>query len=285
MSQQIIPKLLFVGAGNIAQSIMKGIIRVQPNAANQILATAPTTRNLESIREKLGCQISLLSDVKTKLAKFNPDLVFICIKPQVLKLSFSKRDDLSRLLESIPQRCILLSLLAGVELCYLSDYLRKPQKSIVRLMINTAAELGQTSVFYYQHEKLEPSDEETLIGIFELLGRPIVRLTDESLMDVATGFCGSGIAYFYEVIQAMSDVGVKNGLTREHATQAAAQLSKAAGDMLLTKQLHPYQARDAVTSPAGTTIYGLNKWHEQSINHKVAQAVQASIDRSKSISG
>lgn len=284
MNHQLIPKLLFVGAGNIAQSIMKGIIKAQPNAANQILATAPTTKNLDIVRDKLGCQISLLSNVRSKLIEFNPDFVFICVKPQVLLSSITKRDALLQLLSSVPHKCVTLSLLAGIKSHILANTLNQPERNIVRLMLNTAAELGATSVFYHPHADLEPSNEKKINDLFNMIGRPIVKLTDESLMDVATGVCGSGIAFFYEIIQAISDVGVKNGLTREQSTQVAAQLSRAAGDMLLFKQIHPYQARDEVTSPAGTTIYGLDKWHEQSINNKIAQAVQASIDRSKSLS-
>lgn len=279
-----VPKLLFVGAGNIAQSLMKGILRAQPNAATQILATAPTTKNLDVIKEKLGCQTSLLSNIKTKLNEFDPDFVFICVKPQVLLSSIAKRDVLLQLLSSIPHKCIMLSLLAGIKSQVLASTLNQPERNVVRLMVNTAAQLQATSVFYHPHIKIDAATEEKLNQLFEMIGRPTVRLTDESLMDVATGVCGSGIAFFYEAVQAISDVAVKNGLTRQQATQVAAQLSKSAGEMLLTKQVHPYQARDEVSSPAGTTIYGLSKWHEQSINQRIAMAVQASIDRSKELS-
>lgn len=109
-------------------------------------------------------------------------------------------------------------------------------------------------------------------------------MNDEHLMDVATGVCGSGIAFFYEMIQTISDISVKNGLNRQDATLIAAQLSKSAGDMLLNKRLHPYQLRDEVTSPAGTTIYGLDSWHEHSTGQKIGKAFQASIDRARGLS-
>jgi pyrroline-5-carboxylate reductase len=283
MTSQIMPKILFVGAGNIAQSILKGIIKAQPSSAKQILATAPTRNNLDVI-EKLGCQVSLLSDINGKLAEFKPEIIFICIKPQVLLHSISKRDALLQLLSSVPHKCIMISLLAGIKSQILATTLNQPERNIVRVMLNTAAELQATSVFYHPHVDLEPNNEKKLNDLFQMIGHPIVKLVDENLMDVATGLCGSGIALFYEMIQAMSDAGVKNGLMRDKSTQVAAQLCKAAGEMLLSKQVHPYQARDQVTSAAGTTIYGLDKWHEQSINHRIKQAVQASIDRSKSLS-
>ena len=278
------PKLLFVGAGNIAQSIMKGIIKAQPSAASQILAIAPTTRNLNIIKESLGCKISLLSNFRTTLSEFSPDFVFLCVKPQVLLSSISKRDTLIQLLNSVPHKCIIMSLLAGIKSQTLASSFNQPERNIVRLMVNTAAELCSTSVFYHSHADIDANSLAKINELFQLIGKPVVKMTDESLMDVATGVCGSGIALFYEAIQAISDIGVKNGLTRHEATQVAAQLSKSAGEMLLAKQAHPYQLRDQVSSPAGTTIYGLHRWHELSINQHIGQAVQASIDRAKDLS-
>lgn len=279
------PKLLFVGAGNIAQSIMRGILRAQYVAADQILATAPTNRNLNVIKEKLGCRTILLNNVHTStLAEFHPDFVFFCVKPQVLLSSLSKKDTLTQLLSYIPHRCITLSLAAGIKSRTLAGSFNRPPQNIVRLMVNTAAEINATSVFYYTHPEIEPDDHSNLKRLLNMIGQPVVSLADENLMDVATGVCGSGIAFFYETIQAIGDISVKNGLRRDQATQVAAQLAKAAGEMVLTKQAHPYQLRDEVTSPAGTTIYGLHRWHEQSASQRIALAFQASIDRAKELS-
>lgn len=284
MSQQI-PKLLFVGAGNIAQSIMRGILRDQPQAAQRILATAPTNRNLDQIRDKLGCKISLLKNAKSTLSEFDPDFVLICVKPQVLLSSISSRDLLTQLLKSIPHKCTTLSLLAGIKSQVFASAFNLPERSIVRAMLNTAAEIGSSSVFFHAHNELDSVTLDRVQQLFGLIGRPVVKLNDENLMDVATGVCGSGIAFFYEAIQAVADVSVKNGLTRTEALQVAAQLSKSAGEMLQQKcGAHPYKLRDEVTSPAGTTIYGLDKWHQQSTNQSIQAAVQASIDRAKELS-
>lgn len=284
MSQQI-PKLLFVGAGNIAQSIMKGIIKARPSAANQILATAPTTRNLNFVKETLGCHTSLMKNVLTTLDEFKPDLIFICVKPQVLMASITKQDLLTQLLTSIPAGCTTLSLLAGIKSHVFTNAFNLPRSNFVRVMLNTAAEIGATSIFYNTHHDLAPETVQVIEDLFKLIGQPVVKLPNENLMDVATGISGSGMAFFYEMIQAVSDVGVKNGLTRADALKVAAQLSKSAGEMVLIKQSkHPYQLRDEMTTPSGTTIYGLDKWHEQSTSQNIAKAVQASIDRAGDLS-
>lgn len=292
MTQQV-PKLLFVGAGKIAQSIMRGIIKAEPNSAEQILATAPSSRNLQIIESELGCQTILLKDLsKDRLRKFAPAFAFLCVKPQVLATIYSSPESsselLGRLFKSLPSDCLTLSLVAGFESHKLVKYLRLDQEfrhRIIRVMLNTAAEIGSTSVLYSNSSEL--SDEtklQTLSKLFSLISQSVVKLPDDRLMDTATGVCGSGIAFFYEMIQAFSDVAVKNGLPRADALMVAAQLSKAAGKMVLEKKTHPYQLRDEVTSPAGTTIYGLDKWHENATNRKIVEAVQASIDRAKSLS-
>lgn len=285
MSQQI-PKLFFVGAGNIAQSIIKGIIRGRPNAATRILATAPTSKNLDVVKRVLGCKTTLLEHASNSLNEFKPDFVFLCVKPQVLMDSISQPQDdkLSHLLNSMPDNCTTLSLLAGIRRDVFTSAFEIPSKNLVRVMLNTAAELGSTSVLYHIDQELTSKKTEEMENLFRLIGQAIVRLSDEKLMDVATGVCGSGIAFFYEMIQTISDIGVTNGLNRADSTLIAAQLSKSAGEMLLTKRSHPYQLRDDVTSPAGTTIYGLNSWHEGSANQRIAKAFQASIDRAKSLS-
>lgn len=284
-----IPNLLFFGAGNIAQSIIKGLIRVEPGASEQILATAPSLRNLQNIDKNLLCRTALLEELsEEKLTLFDPKCVFLCMKPQSFLKSFSRNrnDNLHKLLSNLPLECTIVSMVAGIHgnlQWQLMDLPTQKEFTFVRAMLNTASEVGLTSVFYLPNERADitPEKKVMLENIFGLIGKPVIRLNDDGIMDVATGVCGSGIALFYEMIQAFSDSAVKNGLPRRESTEVAAQLAKAAGEMILKKEVHPYQLRDEVASPAGTTIYGISKWHDLSINQSISQAVQASIDRSK----
>lgn len=287
MSPQKLPKLLFFGAGNIAQSIIKGFIRAQPDAVKQILVTAPTTKNLQIVDKTIGCITSPMGiHMEEKLKEFQPDYVFLCMKPQNLLVSMElKREDLLyNLMRYVPAGCTVLSLIAGIRCQKQVEALDITTSSLVRVMLNTAAEFGTSSVFYYSNEELDSTTHAKLDDMFSMIGQPVIKLGDENLLDVSTGICGSGIALFYEIIQAFSDVGVKNGLTRRDSTMIAAQLSKAAGKIISRKDAHPYQLRDQVASPAGTTIFGLDRWHELSINQRIGQAVQASIDRAQQLS-
>lgn len=279
--------MLFFGAGNIAQSIMKGIIKSQPAAADQIMATAPSTRNLQKIDKTLGCRTSLLSNLSSdKLEEFQPNYVFLCMKPQNFLASMERKnnDVLYNLLHSMPKDCTIFSLIAGLRGQCQTKAIDRKENSIIRVMLNTAAEHNSSSVFYYSDDDIDVTKRDNIDKLFNLIGSPVIRLSNENLMDVATGMCGSGIAFFYEMIQVISDVGVKNGLSRADSALVAAQLSVAAGQMVINRDAHPYQLRDEVCSPAGTTIYGLGKWHEQATSQKIHNSVQTSIDRSRELS-
>lgn len=287
MTATQVPKMLFFGAGNIAQSIMKGILKSQPAAADQILATAPSTRNLQVIDKTLGCRTSLLSNLSSdKLKEFDPNYVFLCMKPQNFLASMERKqnDLLYNLLSSMPKDCTIFSLIAGLRGQSQTNAIDRIDNSIIRVMLNTSAEHNSTSVFYYTEDDIDSAKRESIDKLFSLIGNPVIRLGNENLMDVATGLCGSGIAFFYEMIQVFSDVGVKNGLSRADSALVAAQLSVAAGQMVINRKTHPYQLRDEVSSPAGTTIYGLSKWHEQGTSQKICNSIQASIDRSTELS-
>lgn len=284
MTQPIMPKLLFVGAGNISQSIIKGILRARPNAAEQILATAPSNKNLEIIKN-LGCRTSLLENIRNEVKLFDPEFVFLCVKPQVFIRESSDRSScLYRLLAELNDK-MKLSVMAGIP--------SSPSSCTMRVMLNNAAAIGATSVFYRRPilcELMNKSGQNIFDEQFEkakevlkLLGEPIVEVSSDHLLDVSTGFCGSGIALFYEMIQAMSDAAVQEGLPRNEAIQVSAQMAKAAGDMILTNKKHPYVLRDEVCSPAGTTIQGVSKWHENAISVKIIAAVKASIRRAKEL--
>lgn len=284
MSQSMIPKLLFVGAGNISQSIIKGILKVRPNAAQHILATAPTNKNLDVIKS-LGCRTSLMENIKSALDDFGPELVFLCVKPQVYKKEANDASTHLHSLLSMVKSQTKISVMAGVP--------SSQSEWSLRVMLNNCAEIGATSVFYLRPDcyKTKSKTErdafdrqlERAKQVLQLLGGPLVEVTDDHLLDVSTGFCGSGIALFYEMIQAMSDAAVQEGLPRAEAIRVSAQMSKAAGDMVLISGKHPYVLRDEVCSPAGTTIQGVSKWHDQSIGVKIGLAVKASIARAKSL--
>nr|AUN36384.1 pyrroline-5-carboxylate reductase [uncultured bacterium] len=108
---------------------------------------------------------------------------------------------------------------------------------------------------------------------------------EEKLIDAVTGLSGSGPAYVYVFIEALSDAGVKMGLSREVSTQLAAQTVLGSAQMVLETKLHPGELKDRVTSPGGTTIAALHALEKGGLRSAVYDAVEASTLKSREMSG
>ena len=105
----------------------------------------------------------------------------------------------------------------------------------------------------------------------------------EPLLDAVTGLSGSGPAYVYLVIEALSDGGVRMGLPRDVALRLAAQTVAGAAAMVLNSGQHPGTLKDAVTSPGGTTIAGLHQLEHHAVRGALMDAVQAATERSRQL--
>ena len=119
--------------------------------------------------------------------------------------------------------------------------------------------------------------------IFGAVGRAVV--VEEKLMDAVTGLSGSGPAYVFMIIDALSDAGVKAGLPRQLALELAAQTVYGAAKMVLETKEHPGKLRDMVTSPGGTTIEGLHALEKGKLRAALMNAVEAATARSKELGG
>ncbi len=118
-------------------------------------------------------------------------------------------------------------------------------------------------------------------GIFSSVGRAMI--VEEKLMDAVTGLSGSGPAYVFTIIEALSDAGVKEGLTPQLALELAAQTVYGAAKMVLETKEHPGKLRDKVSSPGGTTIEGLHALEKGKIHETIMNAVKAATTRSREL--
>lgn len=285
------PKILFIGAGHICQSILEGIFKAsditrRDPLGERILVTAPSNRNLGIIRE-LGCHTCLLEKAKTKVEVFKPDLVFLCIPTQAfLEEAYEPDSDLCSLLCLLNDR-IKVSFMHGIAL--------NQMDLSIQVIVNHGATVGATNIYYKipRTYKNKPKEERVefdkqlsdVLRVLKLIGERAVQIESEHLFDVLTGFAGSGIALFYEMIQAMTDAAVEEGLSRDDAITASAQMAKAAGDLILTKGDLPVMLKEKACPPAGIAIQGVKKWHSDSISLKVGLAVRASIAKTKTLVG
>jgi pyrroline-5-carboxylate reductase len=170
-----------------------------------------------------------------------------------------------------------VSIAAGVRLASLAEWLGSAVR-LVRVMPNTPCLVGQGACAYSLGEHATPEDGALVGRLLGALGA--TWQVEEKLLDAVTGLAGSGPAFVYVMIEALSDAGVKMGLPRHIATEMAARTLRGAAEMVLTTHEHPAVLKDRVASPGGTTIAGLQALESGGLRAALMAAVEAATRRS-----
>jgi pyrroline-5-carboxylate reductase len=256
----------------MATALIRGMVRARLAEANRIVASDP----LPAARAALAAEaaIRVFDDNLPVLGE--SDVVILAVKPQSMK------DVLTQIRPWITNEHLVVSIAAGVPLTALSDGLG-PDRRIVRVMPNTPALLGVGASAYTLGAGVSSADEILVRSLLEAVGRAVC--VPEPMLDAVTGLSGSGPAFVYLVIEALSDGGVRMGLPRETATMLAAQTVLGAAQMVLESGLHPGVLKDQVASPGGTTIAGLHALERQGIRGAFIDAVEAATRRSAELAG
>ena len=175
---------------------------------------------------------------------------------------------------------LIISIAAGISTAKIAQGLGGNRR-IVRVMPNTPCLVGASASAYALGESATAEDGRIVDRLFNSVGR--ATAVPERLLDAVTGLSGSGPAYVFLMIEAMSDGGVRMGLPRDIATALAAQTVFGAAKMLLETGLHPGVLKDQVTSPGGTTIAGLHALEQGGMRAAVIDAVRAATLRSQEL--
>ena len=260
-------KIGFVGAGNMAGALIKGLLHSGTVGPAQIQASDIREERLAELASEHG--ITVTKD-NAELAAWS-DIVVLAVKPQVIDKVMVP------IARTIRSHALVVSIAAGVPIESLES--RLPQNTrVVRTMPNTAAIAlaGATAIAPGTHA----SDEDLGLArqLFEATGRVVVL--EESLLDAVTGLSGSGPAYVMLMIEALADGGVKVGLHRETALLLAAQTVYGSAKLLLETGEHPGRIKDSVTSPGGTAIAGLHTLEAGGLRRTLIDAVEAATRRS-----
>ena len=201
------------------------------------------------------------------------DIVFLAIKPQVMPVV------LPQIADNIDESMLVVSIAAGVSLNTISGSLGSTR--IIRVMPNTPCLVGVSASVFSPADGVTDDDCVVLGQLLNSTG--LAYQLDEKYLDAVTGLSGSGPAYIYNIIEALSDGGVAMGLPREIATRLAAQTVKGAAEMVLETGLHPGTLKDQVTSPGGTTIAGLRAMKDRGVSGAMMAAVEAATKRSREL--
>lgn len=266
MSAQL--TLGFIGAGKMATALAGGFIRAGILSAQQLTASDPSDAARSAFAKETGGRVTKSN---REVADSSRVLV-LAVKPAQV------RDVLSELGAGFTADHLLISIAAGVTLSQLESYLPSGAR-VVRVMPNTPALVGAAASVFSLGQATRREDAELTQKLLGTVG--VAFELKESLLDGATGLSGSGPAYVYLVIEALSDGGVAAGLPREVATRLAAQTVLGAGKMVLETGLHPGALKDMVASPGGTTIEGLCELEKGGLRGTLINAVRAAAEKSR----
>jgi pyrroline-5-carboxylate reductase len=264
------PKFAFLGAGNMAEALVSGILKARLAPPANISATDISTSRLDHFQRTFQIQVGSDNAEETKRA----DVIILCVKPQTMDAV------LSDIKGKLSQEQLLISVAAGYPLKRIQKHIGD-NVPLVRAMPNTPAVIQEGVTALSGSSSLSPHHLQMAQTIFESVGKVVI--VDESLMDAVTGLSGSGPAYVYLVIEALTDGGVRVGLPRAVAGVLAVQTVLGAARMVLETGEHPASLKDRVTSPGGTTIAGLQQLEDGRLRAMFMKAVEAATNRSREL--
>lgn len=257
-------RLAFIGAGNMASSLIQGLLR-DGAIANNISVADPMAEQ----RDKLG-ELGVNTFADNDAAIASADAIVIAVKPQVAQTVLTD-------LQTLGSEQLMVSIAAGINLTSLSNW-TDPAQPIVRCMPNTPALLGEGMSALYANEHCSDIQRKLAEGILNAAGETL-WVTDEKALDAVTAVSGSGPAYFFLLMEAMIDAGVALGLERAIATQLTLQTALGAALMAKTSDDPPAILRQNVTSPGGTTEAALQVMTEQGLGETISAALKAADNR------
>jgi pyrroline-5-carboxylate reductase len=259
----------FLGAGNMAEALIRGLLGAGV-APENVGASCPRPERAAQLAE--AYKIRATCD-NCELASHSSILVF-SVKPQILgRVATEVRDH-------IADGALVVSVAAGVPIAAIEARLR-PDARVVRAMPNTPALVGAGATAISGGSHATGSDIDQTRFVFEAVGMTVVL--EEEHLDAVTGLSGSGPSYIFLIIEALTDAGVKVGLSRRNALRLAAQTVMGSAKMLLDTDGHPGQLKDMVTSPGGTAIAGLHTLEQGGLRTTLINAVESATRRSREL--
>lgn len=265
-------KIGFIGAGAMGSALLTGLIKANLVDPANLMVSDANKEQLQTITDRLGikgCQgnVALAEQV---------DILVLAVKPWIVK------EILPELKPVVKPGQLVISIAAGITIADLETSLAE-DVAVIRVMPNTPSLVseGATAIALGKHVTSEQHEQG--LAMFGAVGTAVT--VKENLMNSVTGLSGSGPAYVFIMLEAMSDAGVKAGLPRDISTTLAAQTMLGAAKMVLETGEHPGRLKDMVTTPGGTTIYGVHALEQSGIRAALINGVMAAVDKANEMTG
>jgi len=263
-------RVAVLGAGKMGGILLQAFLKQNLFAPDQIHATVGHAERALALSTQWGVDVTTNNLEAVRQA----DLILLGVKP------FQVPDLIAEIRPALTPAKTLISFAASVKTRAIEEA-TGIEIAVIRAMPNTPSALGAGAAALCRGRFVKPEQMELAQRIFETVGRTVT--VDEKLMDAVTGLSASGPAYIYIIIEALAEAGVKVGLSRDIATQLAAQTTLGAAKMVLETGYHPAMLKDAVTTPAGCTIDGILELEEGGLRVTLIKAVMRATQRAREL--
>ncbi len=256
----------------MAEAMIKGLLSAAFIEAKNLLVSDVSAERLEWLHKEY--HVKTTSD-NGELAK-KCDILLLAVKPQAIK------EVLEGIADSVDDKKLVISIAAGVSIKTIASLLSpdgKKKLGVVRTMPNTPALVLEGVTALAASHKVSASDLKIAHRIFEAVGKTVD--VSEANLDAVTGLSGSGPAYIFMIIEALSDAGVKMGLSRDVSNILTLQTVLGSAKLAMESGKHPGELKDQVTSPGGTTISGLHTLEKGGLRTTLINAVEEATKRSQ----
>ena len=261
-------KVGFIGAGRMGSALIKGFLDIGILKERDIVASGKDEGKLKSLTD-----LGVTATPNNREAVKKADVIFLAVKPAEISKVLDEVKDL------VGEK-LVISIAAGVQTKLIESTLGTKAK-VVRVMPNMPCVVSEGAAAYCLGRNARAKDAEVVKKLFGAVG--IVVGLKEEYMDAATGLSGSGPAYFYLIIKALTEAGVKEGLPKDVAEKLAAQTAKGAGQMVLKSGKTLDELIDMVRSPGGTTAEGLRVMEYKKVPDAMVETVKAAAKKAREL--
>ena len=264
-------KIGFIGAGRMAEAMIRGLIAEEVYSEDEIIACAPSSFTRERISADLNIK---MYETAAEIAKMT-DIVVIAVKPkQVLELF-----EVEKL--TFGSNHLVISIAAGIRISTLESHV--PDARVVRVMPNHCCMILEGASGFSGGNCATDDDMDLVERMLSSMGMAIE--VNEEELDAITGVSGSSPAFLYMLAEAMAEIGEKNGLPYDVGVDLAAQSMVGAGRMMLESGMTPQELIDNVCTPGDATIEGFKVLEEKGFGKAIQEAVEAVVKQSKKMGG
>ncbi|ASN06676.1 pyrroline-5-carboxylate reductase [Virgibacillus necropolis] len=264
--------IAFLGAGNMAEAMISGMIQTEKVPANQIIVTNKCNYDrLNILEDKYGVRTAPITELPYK----EIDFLILAMKPK------GAEETLSTIKDLLPSNQVVISVLAGITTSFMEERLNTGQE-VIRVMPNTSSMIQESATAMSLGTYTNEDNADAVNELLECMGE--VYVIEEDQMDIFTGIAGSGPAYFYYLMEQMENVGKVSGMNDKMARKIAAQTVYGAAKMIMEKEEAPAELIDNIVSPNGTTAAGLDALKKHNGGEAITQAINNAAKRSKEIS-